>query len=100
MTKESSIHIRPGQVKPACDIQVLTHSRRSVYAAIAGKVMALKPGEALELLIPEGVSGPLAMNRLNAGLALHKMTPPEGYRYCKRRTQNGKIAILCVKAQP
>jgi hypothetical protein len=67
--------------------------RNSKYQAIRDGMARLKPGEVLPLTPPKGLTAGQFLDRLSANITNTSVIAPSGYRFYKRQTVDGKVAI-------
>jgi hypothetical protein len=67
--------------------------RNSKYQAIRDGMARLKPGEVLPLTPPQGLKAGQFLDRLSANITNTSVIAPSGYRFYKRQTVDGKVAI-------
>ena len=73
-----------------------TPKRGTVYQPILDQMAKLKPGKSIVLPVPRGVTVDVYQNRSNAALRRFPVKAPKGYRFSKRTTDDGKVAIMLV----
>ena len=87
-----------GDVEPG-DLKLkIAAPKNAFYTDIRDKINGLKAGKAF-LLECGSVDPETMMNRLNAALKRNPPTIPSGCVIRKRQTEDGKIAIICAKAE-
>jgi hypothetical protein len=99
MTPTKPVHLKPGQVVPACDVKFVEREHRSKYDALVAQVRGLTVGKALLLDVPAGDNGRAFMNRIGAGMAWHKIKAPMGHKLIKRLTEKGQVALMFVRTK-
>lgn len=88
------------RVEKAANLQfVANQTRGSQYDDILAKVGKLKDGEWLVIAVPKNTEPRTMYNRLSSAMVRVGLTAPKGYRYTRRCTTNGEIAIGCIPAK-
>lgn len=74
-------------------------TRVQAYQDIREKLKTIKIGESVIVAVPQGITADVAMNRLNA--CFKRQTPeiPKGSVLRKRKTEDGRIALICAAAE-
>jgi len=66
---------------------------RSIYSPIIEKLEKIVPGKVVVVSVPRDTTIETMHGRLNNMLRKQAPPPPEGYRYTKATTDDGRIAI-------
>jgi len=68
------------------------------YRPLLDQMEKLKAGESIPVTVPAGISVRAFNNRLNSVISRYKPKAPKGCKFRKRAMEDGRVAIMCVKA--